>query len=142
MSTETNAENYVTLLESRTDLGIEDDQDDTILTGFIKDANEDVELKLVPFADKLPLVPGTKNFKAAKRAALIYVRARWRERKKSFELAEKLDKLYASKIKDLKAALSAEPTERKQTVLITSDPRDKKLALPTQYPIFIFDDFA
>ena len=121
MSLETTAENYVTLQEARTDLGIDDDQDDPILAGFIKDANEDVELTLVPFADKLPLVAGSKTFKAAKRAALIYVRARWRERKKSFELAEKLDKNYESKIKKLKLALEAEPTTRTKPILFSND---------------------
>ncbi|KKK92228.1 hypothetical protein LCGC14_2705030 [marine sediment metagenome] len=121
MSLETTAENYVTLQEARTDLGIDDDQDDPILAGFIKDANEDVELKLVPYSTQLPLEAGTKVFKAAKRAALIYVRARWRERKKSFELAEKLDKNYETKITDLKKALEAEPTTRTKPVLHSLD---------------------
>lgn len=125
-------------IDSPDDVNIEE-----ILT-IVKDANQDIETKLRPYAATLPLADGTPNFKAAARAGLIYVQARWKEKKHNFELAEKLDKRYENKMIDVIKAVRAEPlaNPRTQSVLIATDPRESKLPLPTQYSNFVFDDYA
>lgn len=142
MSVEGNVGQYVKLQEAKDALDFPDDVDDEELVAIVKDANQDIEIKLTPFAAVLPLADGVPNFKAAGRAGLIYVNARWKEKKHNFELAAVLDKRYEQKMKDLQQALKTEPTVRTKSVIVSEDPRDKKLPLPTQYSNFVFDDFA
>lgn len=142
LSAEGNVGQYVKFQEAKDALDFPDDVDDEELTTLVKDANQDIEIKLTPYAATLPLADGTPNFKAAGRAGLIYVNARWKEKKHNFELAITLDKRYEQKMKDLQQALKTEPTIRTQSLIVSDDPRDKKLPLPSQYANFVFDDFA
>jgi len=133
---------YVKLQEAIDGLDQPDDQDKEEILTIVKDANHDITIKLTPYAATLPLDEGTENFKAASRAGLIYVKARWKEKKLNFELAKTLDTRYERKMKDLQKALESIPTTRTKSVVISKDPRDVKLPLPTQYQVFVFDDFA
>lgn len=132
---------YVKLQECKDGIDFVDDLDDEELLTMIKDANDDLETELRPYADVLPLPDGSPDFKAAARAGLIYVKARWKEKKHNFELAKVLDSRYEKKLKSLKKALESKPHERTQAFVISQDPREEKLPLPTQYDIFVFDDF-
>jgi len=133
---------YVKLQEVKDANDFPDDLDDEEVLTMIKEANQDIDTKLAPYADLLPLSDGGVDFKAASRAGLIYVRSLWKEKKHNFELAEKLDKRYQRKMADLIALLLAKPHERTKSLIVGNDPRDAKLPIPTQYDIFTFDDFA
>lgn len=142
MSVEAVIGQYVKLQEVKDGLDFPDNVDDEELITMIKEANQDIEIKLRPFAATLPLADGTPNFKASSRAGLIYVNARWKEKKHNFELSAKLDIRYEKKMKDVQQSLKTEPTVRTQSVIVSDDPRDAKLPLPAQYDIFVFDNFA
>ena len=142
MSAEVQVGQYVKLQEARTALDIDDDLDDEELTTIVKDANQDLEIAITPVVDAVPVVDGTAVFKALGRTGLIYVRARWKEKKHNFKLAETLDKLYMEKLMYIVKALESEPTDRTKSFIISQDPREAKLPLPTQYANFVFDDFA
>lgn len=133
---------YVKLQEVKDQLDFPDDVDDAELIMMVKEANQDIEVKLRPYAATLPLADGTPNFKAASRAGVIYVNARWKEKKHNFELSTKLDTRYEKKMKDIQQALKTEPTVRTQSLIVSTDPRDAKLPIPSQYANFVFDDFA
>lgn len=45
-------------------------------------------------------------------------------------------------IKRLQAKYRATPTDRRKSLLVGQDPRNKKLPLPTQASVFAFDEFA
>jgi len=135
---------YVKLQEVKDGLDFPDDVDDAEIIIMVKEANQDIETKLKPVAAFLPLVDGTPNFKACSRAGLIYVKSLWKEKKHNFELAAQLEKRYDKKMVDVVKAVKAEPiaNPRTQSLIISEDPRNAKLALPTQYSNFVFDDFA
>lgn len=133
---------YVKLQEARDGIDFVDDLDDEELITMVKDANDDLETELRPYADLLPLPDGSPDFKAAARAGLLYVKARWKEKKHNFELAKVLDTRYEKKLVSLKKALESKPHERTKALIIGNDPRNDKLPLPTQYDNFVFDDFA
>ena len=139
---ETNVGQYVKLQEAKDALDFPDDLDDEELLGMVKDANQDIEMAITPHADTLPIPDGVPIFKACSRAGLIYVKARWKEKKHNFELAKTLDALYSEKMHYIVLALKSVPEGRTKVLLVKTDPRDKKLPLPSQYDIFVFDDFA
>lgn len=139
---ESNIGQYVKLQEAKDAGDFPDDLDDEELLTIVKDANQDMELAITPHADTLPIPDGVPIFKALSRAGLIYVRARWKEKKHNYELAKTLDALYETKMAKIIKALRSVPESRTKTLLVKTDPRDKKLPLPTQYSNFVFDDFA
>lgn len=142
MSVEVNVGQYVKLTEAKKALDITDNVDDQEIITIVKEANQDLEIAITPVVDVVPVADGTAIFKALGRAGLIYVRARWKEKKHNFKLAETLDKLYSEKVMYIVQALKSEPTDRSKSFLVSQDPREAKLALPTQYSNFVFDDFA
>ena len=142
MSVEEPVGQYVKLQEAIDALDQPDDLDKEEILTIVKDANQDCTINITPYAASLPLEDGTPLFKACSRAGLIYVKARWKEKKLNFELAKQLDSLYNQKIHYIIDALKSVPTVRTKSVVISKDPRDKKLPLPTQYQVFVFDDFA
>ena len=133
---------YVKLTEAKKSLDITDNVDDQEIITIVKEANQDLEIAITPVADAVPIPDGTAIFKALGRTGLIYVRARWKEKKHNFKLAETLDKLYSEKLMYIVKALESEPTDRTKSFIISQDPREGKLPLPTQYANFVFDDFA
>ena len=142
MSVEEPVGQYVKVQEAMDGLDQPDDEDKEEIITIVKDANQDIEIAITPHAASLPLEDGTPLFKACSRAGLIYVKARWKEKKLNFELAKQLDRLYEEKMHYIIGALKSIPTVRTKSVVISKDPRDKKLPLPTQYQVFVFDDFA
>lgn len=139
---ETNVGQYVKLQEVKDAGDFPDDLDDEELLTIIKDANQDIEIAITPHADTLPIPDGVPIFKACGRAGLIYCKARWKEKKHNFELAKVLDTLYQEKMHYIIMALKSVPENRTKSLIVTTDPRDAKLPLPTQYSNFVFDDFA
>ncbi len=133
---------YVTFDEAKNGLDIPDDADKEELTTIVKESNQDMEMIMFPHVDVLPIPDGTPVFKACSRAGMLYVKARWKEKKHNFEVAKTLDKLYAEKMRNVIKALEAKPTDRTKSFLISQDSREDKLPLPTQYANFVFDDFA
>lgn len=139
---ETNIGQYVKLREAKDALDIDDDVDDEEIITIVKDANQDIEIAITPYADTLPIPDGVPIFKACSRAGLIYCKARWKEKKHNFELAKTQDTLYEEKMAKIIKALKSVPENRTKGLIVAADPRDKKLPLPTQYANFVFDDFA
>lgn len=139
---ETNVGQYVKLQEAKDALDFPDDVEDEELIGIVKDANQDIEMAITPHADTLPIPDGVPIFKACSRAGLIYCKARWKEKKHIFELAKTLDALYSEKMHSIILALQSVPENRTKGLIVSVDPRDAKLPLPTQYSNFVFDDFA
>ena len=132
---------YVKWQEVKDALDFPDDTNEEEMTTILKDANQDIETKLRPYAATLPIEDGTPEFKAAARAGVIYVNARWKEKKLNFELANQLDKRYEKKMADLIQVFKTKPTVRTKALVVSHDPRDEKLPLPTQYSTFVFDDY-
>ena len=71
----------------------------------------------------------------------MHIAHRYKTKIKSFESAktykEDFDAIIASVLKRAKAT----PTERTETVMVSVDPRDSKVIIPTQRKIFAFDNF-
>lgn len=130
------------LQEVKDALDLPDDVDEREVIDIVKDANQDIEIAITPYAATIPITDGSAIFKACSRAGLIYCKARWKEKKHIFELAKTLNEQYEEKMKYIIKALQSVPTDRTKAVIVSEDPRDAKLPLPTQYANFVFDDFA
>lgn len=130
-----------------------DDQDDDTYLQFVNDANGKVQTAIFRYIDT-PIGEGSSIFSRCHNAALAFARALHAE---DIELIEK-SKSYFEKYnielygeggteQDPKAGgliqqLIGTRTNRTRTVLITADPRNRKVPLPTQNDIFTFDEFA
>lgn len=130
-----------------------DDQDDDTYLQFVNDANAKVQTAIFRYIDT-PIGPSSVYFSRCHNAALAYARS---AHALDIELKEKYQsyleqynvELYGEDgtEKDPKAGgliqeLIATRTNRTRTVLITADPRNRKVPLPTQNDIFTFDEFA
>lgn len=124
-----------------------DTQDDDTYLQFVNNANKKVHTNIFPYIDT-PLDEGSIYWDRLHDAALAYARSQHAE---DIELLEKSTH-YLKKFKvemfgedgehGLVQELKATRTSRTKTVMITVDPRDNKVPLPTQNDIFVFDDFA
>lgn len=130
-----------------------DDQDDDTYLQFVNDANGKVQTAIFRYIDT-PIGEGSSIFSRCHNAALAFARSLHAE---DIELIEK-SKNYFEKYnielygedgteKDPKAGgliqqLIGTRTNRTRTVLITADPRNRKVPLPTQNDLFTFDEFA
>ena len=133
-------ETYVELEEVKQFLSIENNnEDDELLETLILDANQEIELRLKPYAESFPLIE--EFFSQATKAGMYHVNSCYREHALNGEAADRLMKKFEKKMVTLIGALKAVPTERTKTILISTDSRDSKVILPTQASIFAFDDF-
>ena len=124
-----------------------DTQDDDTYLQFVNNANKKVHTNIFPYIDT-PLDEGSIYWDRCHDAALAYARSQHAE---NIELLDKsthyLKKFNVEMFGEdgehgLVKELKATRTSRTKTVLVTVDPRDNKVPLPTQNDIFVFDDFA
>lgn len=130
-----------------------DTQDDNSFTQFVDDSNSKVQSAISRYIDT-PIGTGSVFWSRCKNAAVAYARSLQAE---DIELIDKsknyLEKynveLYGEggtegnpKAGGLIQELIGTRTNRTKTVMITVDPRDNKVPLPTQNDIFVFDEFA
>lgn len=130
-----------------------DDQDDDLFLQFVNDSNAKVQTAIFRYIDT-PIKEGSQYFTRCRDAALAYARSLHAidieliDKSKSY--LEKYNvELYGEdgtetnpKAGGLIQELIGTRTNRTRTVLVTSDPREVKVPLPTQNDIFVFDDFA
>ncbi len=140
-------EQFLTLDFFKSMIKSSDDQDDDQYIQFVNNANKKVHTNIFPYIDT-PLDEGSIYWNRCHDAALAYARSQHAE---DIELLDKSTH-YLKKFKvemfgedgehGLVQELKATRTSRTKTVMITVDPRDNKVPLPTQNDIFVFDDFA
>ena len=147
------SEEYIDLTFFKSMIRSTDTQDDVQYQQFVTDANRKVSAAIFRYVDLL-LDDASDDFESAKNAALAFARHLLSI---DIELIEK-SKTYLSfynvqlygedgtesdpKAGGLIQKLIGTRTTRTKTVLVTVDPRDNKVPLPTQNDIFVFDDFA
>lgn len=130
-----------------------DTQDDDLFLQFVNNSNAKVQTAIFRYIDT-PIGEGSIYFSRCRDAALSYARSLHAidieliEKSKTF--IEKYNiELYGEdgtesnpKAGGLIQELIGTRTNRTKTVMITVDPRDNKVPLPTQNDLFVFDDFA
>ena len=130
-----------------------DIQDDDLYNQYVNDANAKVQTAIARYIDT-PIGTGSQYFSRGRDAALAYAR---HKHAIDIELIDKSKtylefynvELYGEdgtennpKAGGLIQELISTRTNRTKTVMITVDPRNNKVPLPTQNDIFVFDDFA
>ena len=144
---------FLTFNEFKLMLKSTDTQDDDQFMQFVNDANAKVQTVIFRYIDT-PISPGSIYFSRCRDAALAYARSLHAidieliDKSKSY--LEKYNiELYGDggtetnpKAGGLIQELIGTRTNRTKTVLVTSDPREIKVPLPTQNDIFVFDEFA
>lgn len=138
---------FLTLESFKLAIKTTDNQDDDQYLQFVNNANKKVHTTIFPYIDT-PLDEGSIYWDRLHDAALAYARSLHAE---DIELLEKSTH-YLKKFKvemfgeegnsGLIQELRATRTNRTKTVMITVDPRNNKVPLPTQNDIFVFDEFA
>ena len=113
---------------------------DDKLREITAECNQELDSQLKPYAEYIPLDPGSVIFGQIQKTAIHYGRSLWFNHIKQHDLEEKETTKYEAKLESLKDSLKADRNIRGQTVLVTSDPRKTKLLLPSQQDTFILDD--
>jgi hypothetical protein len=116
-------------------------KDEQVVDQFGADVNKDMDNKLAPYADVLPLT-GPAITDDIKAAVTYEVLSQWKAYIKEYEAAKFWHTKHLEKSEAIFTQLNTVPTERTKSVLIAHDPRDDKLVLPTQASIFAFDNHA
>lgn len=121
----------------------ENEKDKEWLKDKLAQANRQVENDLAGAFISYPTDPNSDLYKAFADAALS-----WLKYQRAIFLADKNGEETALKeydriIEGLKTLAKSNADLNKQpTILISKDPRDTKMTLPTQSSIFAFDDYA
>ena len=121
------AGDYVSLDGVKTYLDITDTQEDKLLRDSILDVNQEIDMRIIPFADALPLTG--IYLQQAKRAGLFYVVSCWKQEHNNAEAAATYVEKYESKMISLENSLKALPTNRTRPVA-------KSLDYDTEDPLF------
>ena len=104
------AGDYVDLDDVKDVLGITDTNEDTLLNSFKIDTNQEIEFRLRPFADSLPLT--SDFFTYAKKAGVYYMVSCYKTKNYNFEAGNEFMKKFEKKLSFLIDALKAIPTTR------------------------------
>ena len=108
-------ETYVELEEVKQFLKIENNnEDDRLLEDLILDANQEIEIRLKPYADSFPLTE--QFFSQATKAGMYHVNSCYREHAHNGEAADRLMKKFEKKMVTLIDALKAEYVPRTRIV--------------------------
>lgn len=144
---------YLTLEKFKLVIKSTDDLDDNLYNQFVNDANAKVQTAIFRYVDT-PIKSGSVYYSRAANAALSFARSL---QAIDIELIEK-SKTYIEQYNmemygaegteghpmagGLIQELIGTRTNRTKTVMITVDPRNNKVPLPTQNDLFVFDEFA
>lgn len=138
---------FLSLSWFKTVLQITDTQDDNLLLQFVNNANRKIQTDLSPFIDT-PILPGSPFFSRCGDAALFYARSLHAEDIEQIEKSNNYLKKYNIEMfgldeeHGLVQELKALRTSRTRTVMITSDPREIKVPMPTLNLNYVFDQFS
>ena len=125
---------YVNLKEVKEFLDIDNNEDDLELTNLIADANQEIDIRLNPYADKLPLQGDFLEH--ARKAGIFYVVSCVRDKSNNHEAGSRFMKKFDDKIKSLILALKAQPTARTKRVHARTQFDDEVDMLPSQNQFF------
>ena len=133
----------LTLSDLKTNFRInqEDDTTDTQLLDILKDANNEIDKAITPYANDVPIEPNTRIFNDMKYTVLHYARARWFREIAQYDRSDNSMAEYDRKLKTLIDTMIANRTQRTKLMVASYDPRDEKLPLPMQRGLAIFGDY-
>lgn len=144
---------YLTLDKFKLMIQSKTTQFDDQYNQFVDDSNAKVQTALFRYIDT-PLKPGSIYHSRASNAALASARSFHAMDRQLIEKSKAYDEQFnielfgadgsndSPKVGGLIQQLIAVRTSRTKTVMITVDPRNNKVPLPTQNDIFVFDEFA
>ena len=105
------------------------------------ESNQELDTQLKPFAESIPLEPGSVIFGQIQKTAIHYARSLWFNHIKQHDQEEKETTKYEAKLESLKDSLLADRNIRGEAVLVSADPRDIKLPIPAQVDTYILDGY-
>ena len=82
-------------------------------------ANSQITLAIKPYAETTPIRVGTPTYMEVQRVALLYAQYMWYLRMFQRDTAESFRKQYDGALKDLKTALTVQPTPRQEPFLMS-----------------------
>ena len=126
---------------AKQELNIADDKNDTLLNDYGIKANRKIDNLVFAVLDDIPTTIPAEITQDLKQAAILDIARRYKIKVKSFEAAKEYERDFDDIIESVRIRAKATPTDRTKTLLISSDPREKKTILPTQSSIFAFDNF-
>ncbi|MBL4817997.1 MAG: hypothetical protein JKY15_02020 [Deltaproteobacteria bacterium] len=89
-----------------------------------------------------PVDGGDAIYSHCRTAALRYAKFIWADEELlDLKRMETYEKLYDEKIETIITELKSRRNDKTKAVLVTSDPRDAKIVLPSQASIFVTEDF-
>lgn len=130
MSTEEIASSYVDVTAVKDFLKITDSIDDDTLDGLVSDANDEISMRLIPFADSLPIEK--KFYNHASKAGFFYVVSCWKEKINNKDAAKDFMEKFEKKMEVLIDALKAEPTGRTKRHSVKTTFKTKPLFAQTK----------
>lgn len=105
------------------------------------EANQDVDARIKPYADSIPFEPGTPLHGQLAKAAMHNARRLWFNHIRQHKLEEAERQQYEAKMEVLVASIIADRGTRRRAVMVSADPREGRLLLPSQKETFILDAF-
>ena len=129
------------LTTAKDELAIKDSKNDTLLNDYGIKANRKIDNLVFVILDGVPATTAAEMTQELRQAAILEIARRYKIRVKSFEAAKEYERDFDDIIESVKIRARATPTERTRTLLVSSDPREKKTIIPTQAGIFAFDEF-
>jgi len=126
------------LLKSSVGFETDDTSYDNKLQEITMEANQELDLQLKPFAEDTPLEAGSQQFVQAQNAALHYAKALWFTHIRQYEIEERESKRYEERIEALKASFDADRNSRTGSIIVSRDPRDEDIIMPSQTDSLVF----
>lgn len=119
---------------------VNDTVDDNTLDNYGNQANRKIDNLLFSYQDVIPAAV-TEITGDCKGAARMYICYRYKVKQREFDSAKEYRTEFDSMVETVIKRLEAKRGTRTKTVLISEDPRDKKLLIPAQKDIFVLDDY-
>ena len=132
---------FLTLQYFKNSIGATDLLDDSTYLAYVNEANKEVHTKIFSYIDT-PIGIGSIYFSRCRDAALQFARAQHSLNRNYLERSTAYENRFKIIIDSIIEELIATRTNRTETILITKDPREIKIPLPTQTDIFTFDRFG
>ena len=117
--------NLFSLDYAKRNLYVENDSYDSKIQELIFDVAQEINERLRPYAEGVPLAPGSSVYVQAQKTGVYYMRQLWFESLSQLSKAKYNMELYEKKMEILIRAIISEKTDRTQSVFIPADdPRD------------------
>lgn len=128
------------VIKDELNIKVNDTVDDNTLDNYGAQANRKIDNLLFSYQDVIP-VAVTAITDDCQGAARMYICYRYKVKQREFDSAKEYRMEFDSMINTVIKRLEALRTTRTNTVLVTDDPRRKKLLIPSQKDIFVLDDY-